>query len=112
MIMSKGDKGVKNMKKNKIIKELKVALKVFHACDESVLIVSAKIDDGYRFEFGLIEYERTRDYIRIDLENNELELFNWVNLRGYYVESQTRNINRAIAYVNKLLKENSKNENK
>ena len=84
--MSKGDKGVKIMKKNEIIKELKLALKVLHACDESVLIISAKTDEGYRFEFALIDYGRTKDYIRIDLDNNELSLFSWVNLRGYYVD--------------------------
>lgn len=98
------------MKKNQIIKELKVALKCFHACDEAVLIISTKNDDGYRFEFALIEYERTKDYIRIDLDNDGLSLFNWVNLRAYYVDPKY--ILRAIEYVNRLLKENSKNENK
>lgn len=91
------------MKRNEIIKEIKKQLVYYNACKEVVLITSAKTEDGYRFEFALIEYDRTTDYIRIDYEDNELELFKWVDFRGYFADWIIKNIQKAIEHVNELL---------
>ena len=96
------------MRKIEIKKELALALKVFKACDEAIPVGIKVRDDRISFEFALREYGSTTEFVVIDLEDNELELWQYHNFRSYFLDFQIKNIKKAIEYVNAKIKEESK----